>query len=228
MSIASELTRIQNLRNALRTKLVSLLGISSSADLEDCVTAVQGITGRGAVSKTLDATSGNQSYTVPDGYHNGSGSVNIVLEEKTGANKITANGTYTPTAGKVFSTIVVDVDDAPVLQEKTATPTESSQNITPDAGYDGLSKVVVNAIPSNYKDASSVTAVAGEVLGTKIVIGVDGEGNKVQITGTMPNNGACAGTIDGLTTESYSLSAGYWSGGTVSLTSDIENALAAI
>ncbi|MBO7697230.1 MAG: hypothetical protein J6Y28_04205 [Acholeplasmatales bacterium] len=36
----------------------------------------------GAVSKTLDATSGNQTYTVPAGYHNGSGTVSIVLETK--------------------------------------------------------------------------------------------------------------------------------------------------
>ena len=36
----------------------------------------------GAVSKTLDATTNNQSYTVPAGYHNGSGTVSITLETK--------------------------------------------------------------------------------------------------------------------------------------------------
>ena len=48
------------------------------------------------------------------------------------------------------------------------------------------------------------------------------------ITGSMANNGAITGTIDGLTQTSYSVPAGYTTGGTVSLTNDIEEALAAI
>ena len=48
------------------------------------------------------------------------------------------------------------------------------------------------------------------------------------ITGTMANNGDVSGTIDGLTAVSKTIPAGYTSGGTVSLTSDIETALAAI
>ena len=44
----------------------------------------------------------------------------------------------------------------------------------------------------------------------------------------MPENGAISGTIDGMTTTSYSIPAGHTSGGTVSLTNDIETALAAI
>ena len=47
--------------------------------------------------------------------------------------------------------------------------------------------------------------------------------------GSMPNNGAISATIDGLTTSSFTVPAGYHNGtGTVSLTSDIEDALAAI
>ena len=148
------------------------------------------MTNRGAVSKTLDATTSNQSYTVPAGYHNGSGTVQIVLEEK------------------------------------SATPTTSSQNITPTSGK-VLSKVTVAAIPAKYGDTTGDDAVAGNLLAGKLAHTIV-NGTATQITGSMANNGAISGSIDGLTTTSYSVSAGYTSGGTVSLTNDIELALAAI
>ena len=44
----------------------------------------------------------------------------------------------------------------------------------------------------------------------------------------MPDNGSATATMDGLTTTSVTIPAGYTSGGTVSLTADIEEALAAI
>lgn len=144
----------------------------------------------GAVSKTLDATSNNQSYTVPVGYHNGSGTVSIVLEEK------------------------------------SATPSTSSQNITPTSGK-VLSKVTVNAIPATYGDTTGDDGIAANVLAGKKVHTIV-NGTATQITGSMTNNGAISATIDGLTTTSYSVPSGYTSGGSVSLTNDIETALAAI
>ena len=138
----------------------------------------------GAVSKTLDATT--ITYTIPKGYHSGTGTVKIVLETK------------------------------------TVTPTKSAQEITPTTGK-VLSKVTVEAIPDNYVDTTDGDATAAEILDGKFAYV-----NGVKVEGIMPNNGAIAETMDGLTTTSKTIPAGYTTGGTVSLTNDIETALAAI
>ena len=156
----------------------------------DGTTTTGTMSNNGAVSKTLDATTGNQSYTIPAGYHNGNGKVTVVLEEK------------------------------------TATPTTTTQNITPTAGK-VLSKVTVSAIPAIYGDATEADAVAANILsGKKAIVKVNNVATMVE--GTMTDNGAIAGSIDGLTTTSYTVPAGYTAGGTVSLTNDINEALAAI
>ena len=290
MSIATELSRIQTDRNTIRTKLVALGLVSSTANLDDCATAVNGIENRGAVSASVQE---GDTYTIPAGYHNGSGTVSGV----------SGGGNYS-------------------LQSKTVTPTKAQQPITPDSGYYGLSDVTVAAIPDAYQDVSSVTAAAGDVLTGKILVTADGkvttgtmpnngavskvldtgtttytiakgfhsgtgsvkitteaktvtptkesqqvtpstgkvlsqvavaaipsnfidtsEGDAtasdilsgkiafvggLKVTGTMPDNGSVAGTMDGLTTTSVTIPAGYTNGGAVSLTDDIEQALAAI
>lgn len=110
-----------------------------------------------------------------------------------------------------------------VPETKTATPTKSQQNITPTAGK-VLSQVTVAPIPAAYQDVSGVTATASNVLDGAVFVNAQGE----EVEGTMPNNGAVNRTMDGLTTTSASIPAGYTSGGQVSLTDAIETALAAI
>ena len=61
----------------------------------------------GAVSKVLDTTT--TEYTVPAGYHNGSGTVSVVLETKTVTPSATVQNS-TPTAGKVLSKVTVNTD----------------------------------------------------------------------------------------------------------------------
>lgn len=219
MSIQSEITRLTGLRNRQRTKLTELKLVSDPAeDLDGCTEAIEGITSQGGVKGHISDK--DTPYTIPAGYHDGTGSVDIASAEatklipeniKSGITVLGVEGSY---AGE-------GVD----LQEKTATPTKSSQEITPDDGYEGLSKVTVEPIPETYQDVSGVTATAADVLANKTIVTSDG----TVTAGTMQNNGAVSATIDGLTTESYTVPEGYHSGsGTVSLTDDIETALAAI
>ena len=156
----------------------------------------------------IDADGVTQAGTMPD-----NGAVEKVLDTTAG------NQEYTVPAGKHSGAGKVSV----VLETKSATPAEAAQDITPTKGK-VLGKVTVGAIPAKYKDVSGVTAGAADVLDGKFIVLADGS----KVEGTMANNGAITKTIDGLTQTSVSIPAGYTSGGTVSLTDDIENALAAI
>ena len=188
MSIQTEITRLQTARNKLRTKGLEL-GLSTGTDKLDVIAAgFDAISNCGAVSATVKE---GETYTIPKGYHNGSGTVSGVA----------GGGNYT-------------------LQSKTATPTKSQQNITPDSGYYGLSDVTVAAIPDQFQDVSSVTAAAADVLANKVF--VDSEGTVT--AGTMVNNGAVSKKLD-TSTKSYTIPKGYHSGsGTVSLTTETKSA----
>lgn len=68
------------------------------------------------------------------------------------------------TSGKVFYTStgrVVGTATGPLFQEKTnITPTTSSQTITADSGYDALSSVQINAMPSGSATTPATTITA--------------------------------------------------------------------
>lgn len=290
MSVQTEISRIQSARDTLRAKAVELKISAGTEKLDQLAEDYNGITNQGGVSAQVKE---GETYTIPKGYHDGTGTVSGVA----------GGGSYT-------------------LQSKKVTPTKKPQQITADEGYYGLSDVEVEAIPAQYQDVSSVTAVAEDVLTGKVVVTADGSvvpgtmpnngaaskaltsaepsytvpkgyhsGTGVvsispeektatptkeqqvvtpttgkvlsqvtvepipaqyvdtsdgtagaeaildgetayvageKLTGTMPNNGAVSGTIDGLSSTSFEVAAGYTSGGSVSLTSDIEDALAAI
>ena len=138
MSIAEQITKLQTARNIIREKLASLGLVDSVAKLEACAAAINEIKDNGAVTATVKE---GESFTIPAGYHNGSGSVAAVA----------GGGNYK-------------------LQSKSVTPTKSPQSIVPDSGFYGLSSVNVEVIPAEFQDVSSVTAAAEDVVSGKIIV----------------------------------------------------------
>lgn len=85
---------------------------------------VGSMTNQGSKTQTLNPST--TSYTIPKGYHDGTGKVSITT------------------------------------QTKSATPTKSSQTISPDSGK-VLSSVTVNPIPAAYITTTDATATAAQI-----------------------------------------------------------------
>lgn len=114
------------------------------------------MTNNGAVSGTISTKA--EQYTVPAGYHDGSGKVQIASAEqskiiagniKQGVTLLGVTGTY---SGEGVN-----------LQSKSVTSSFTAQTVTADAGYDALSQVTVAAMPYSETDnaAGGVTVTIG-------------------------------------------------------------------
>ena len=104
---------------------------------------------KGAVNGTI--TTKEEQFTIPTGFHDGSGKVGIDTTEKSkiiaanikgGVTILGVTGTLAPASGVK-------------AQSKTVTPGMESFSVQPDVGYDYLATVTVNAIPYTESDNSA-------------------------------------------------------------------------
>lgn len=102
----------------------------------------------GAVSGTIDDK--DTPYTVPAGYHDGSGQV--VLDPVEVAKLLPGN---IKEGVELFSVVGSYTGEGVSAQSKIATPTFAEQVILPDQDYDYLSQVTVNPITVTYTENSA-------------------------------------------------------------------------
>ena len=108
---------------------------------------------------------------------------------------IKTNGTHTPSAGKFFDKVVVEVADVPTkLQEKSVTPTRQPQTVLPDTNFEGMSKVEVGGIPAEYiVPSGSITATENKTYDVtevkQVVVAVPENAEPKLIEGFASENG---------------------------------------
>lgn len=108
---------------------------------------------RGAVSGKIATKDG--AYTVPMGYHDGSGTVALDATEKA---KLIA--TNIKSGITMFGVTGSYSGEAVTAHTKTVTSSNAKQTVLPDSGYDYLSSVIVNAVPySTSANAAGGTTV---------------------------------------------------------------------
>ena len=192
MSIESQIARITADKNTIRNKMVEL-GVATETDnLDALATKIDGIPNNGAVSAEILE---GKSYTIPRGWHNGSGIVKAMTDVEGEAEQ--------------YKT-----------QAKTVTPTKNQQSITPDEGYYALESVTVDPIPAAYQDVTGVTTTPDKVLTGSTYVDATGK----VTAGTMPNNGKVTKTL-GYGNLSYTIPKGYHDGtGTVTAVAETKTA----
>lgn len=105
--------------------------------------------------------------------------------------KLEVNTTYTPAQmTNAILSIPVGGAASPILQSKTISPSSSSQTVTPDSGFDGLSSVTINPVSSTTLNVSAngtYTATNGNFY-SQVVVTIEDSKVNLQSKTAVPSN----------------------------------------
>jgi len=154
-------------------------------------TATKGTVSNHSITVTPSVT--NTTGYITGGTKNGTAVTVTASELASGNKEISANGTGIDVVG--YSTVSVAVPGASLQAKTGITPTTSSQTITADSGYNGLSSVQIDAMPSGSASTPATTITANPSI-------------------TVSSSGLITATASASQNITPTVSAGYVSSGT--------------
>lgn len=220
---------------ASTTRATPTISVNSSGLITATVTQSAGYVTAGTTSttsqlstqagKTVTPSQSAQTAVASGKYTTGTITVAAIPSEyiiPEGSISITTNGTDIDVSQYATADVAVPTGGGVNNQNKTVTPSESKQTITPDSGYTGLGTVTVNAIPTTYvgsgitqrsstdltMSGATVTAPAGYYASAA---------SKTITAGTLGTPVATKGTVSNHTisvTPKVTNTTGYITGGT--------------
>lgn len=213
-TIASQIERIKGAKSVL-AKLAARLGFyptETAAEAELIGDIAESLDKIEAVSSSelnagVPAADGG-STKAPKGYYPGEFTITNLTP-----NNVRNGVTIMGIEGSMSGTEGIN------LQEKSVDPNRTTQQITPDSGYNGLSKVTVSAIPNKLQDVEGIAA-PNSVLSSAKTYKENADGTFTLTSGTIADYGPADGQktieIDGTETtnkEYISLPRGYYADG---------------
>jgi hypothetical protein len=156
---------------------------SNTDNLNALATKISAVPTPGAISENLTRDKG--TYTIPRGYHNGTGVVTWVDDDEHEAleYKLQTGVSGTPKKGEA---VVIEKSD----------------------GFYGLGPVTINPIPDPYHDVSAVTATVDKVLEGKKYVDSTG----VLRVGTMPDKSSYGDVVLDTINSEHTIPKGYYDG----------------
>ena len=177
---------------------------SVASGTEGTPTATKGTVSNHSVSVTPSVT--NSAGYISGGTHTGTAVTVTASELESGTKSISANGTNIDVTGYAAVDVAVP-SSAPNLQAKTnIDPLTSSQTVQPDSGYDGLSSVQINAMPSGSVETPNTTIepyVSINVISSTGVITATASGSALVFPRVTTPGYVVSGSYGTITVDGY-------------------------